>query len=328
MFIETSNELSAGDFVYTKVTKAGAITEVMSSTRVYKDTGIKKLDADTYLNINTGEVKEYRHTDTRLENINSVRRTIHDIRMYVNANADDPKRMKWVTFTYAENMRDTARLYHDWKVFLLKFKRYCRKHGYEVPEYIKVAEPQGRGAWHLHVIFIWLKESPFIPNEDIAAMWGQGFTTTKAVNNCDNIGAYFSAYLTDMPLEEAQAKVDNDTWQIIKQLPLVEKEVEENGIKTSKKMLKGARLYLYPTGMHWYSVTKGIKAPVIETMSYDEWMTKEKSLLGTQTFSSSSIVHLDNDKPNIVINREYYNRNRKNEQIVNAKENETNGSET
>ena len=315
MYIETSNQLAEGDFKYTKVTKAGAITEVMSSTRVYGDAGITKITADLYMINRTGEVKEYNHTETRLENISSVRRTIHDIRMYVNANADDPKKMKWVTFTYAENMTDNKRLYHDWKVFWKRLKRYCNRKGYAIPEYIKVAEPQGRGAWHLHVIFIWQNDAPFIPNNDIAAMWGQGFTQTKAVTNCDNIGAYFSAYLTDMPLEEAQTKVDSDTWEKIKQLPLVEKEVEENGIKVSKQMLKGARLYLYPTGMHWYSITSGIKSPQVEKMTYDEWLEKEKSLLGTQTFSSSSIIHIDADTPNIVINREYYNANRKGTQL-------------
>lgn len=311
MYIETSNTLGVGDFKYTKVVSAGPITEVMSSTRIYHDTGIKKIDADTYLNTNTGEVKEYIHTETRLENINSVKRTLHDLRMYVNANALDPCRLKWVTFTYAENMRDTKRLYNDWVVFWKRFKRYCIKHHMPIPEYIKVAEPQGRGAWHLHVIFIWSAAAPFIPNEDIAAMWSQGFTTTKAVNNCDNIGAYFSAYLSDMPLDEAKANVDINTWHKIKQLPLEEKEVEENGIKVKKKILKGARLYLYPTGMHWYSASKGIKAPQVETMSYEEWNKKEKSLLGMQTFVSSSMVHLDDEADTIIINREYYNANRK-----------------
>ncbi len=315
MFVSTGNVLSEGYFKYTKVVSAGPITEVMSSTRIYHDTGIKKLDADTYLNTNTGEVKEYNHTDTRLENINSVRRTLHDIRMYVNANACDPKKLKWVTFTYAENMRDTKKLYRDWVIFWKRFKRYCKRQNFDVPEYIKVEEPQGRGAWHLHVIFIWSKAAPFIPNEDIAAMWGQGFTTTKSVNNCDNIGAYFSAYLSDMPLDEAKANLDADTWHKIKQLPLEEKEVEENGIKVKKKMLKGARLYLYPTGMHWYSASRGVQTPQVETMTYEEWCNKEKSLLGVQTFVSSSVVVLDSDSPNIIINREYYNANRKETQI-------------
>lgn len=47
-------------------------------------------------------------------------------------------------------------------------------------------------------------KAPYIDNSVIAEKWRHGFTKTKAVHGVDNIGAYFSAYLADMPLETAQ----------------------------------------------------------------------------------------------------------------------------
>ena len=63
-------------------------------------------------------------------------------------------------------------------------------------------EPQGRGAWHMHCIIIFDDIAPFIPNNEIAKLWKQGFTKTTKLDNIDNIGAYLTAYLGDMEYDE------------------------------------------------------------------------------------------------------------------------------
>lgn len=51
-------------------------------------------------------------------------------------------------------MTDPVRLYEDYRRFWQRFKYYLRKQGHPAVEYIIAAEPQGRGAWHLHCLFL------------------------------------------------------------------------------------------------------------------------------------------------------------------------------
>ena len=101
------------------------------------------------------------------------------IRDSINTNLAEPENALWVTLTYAENMRDAKRLYEDFRRFWQRFRYYLDKHEYPPAEYITAAEPQGRGAWHLHCLFLFPEKAPFIPNADMARIWGYGFTTVS-----------------------------------------------------------------------------------------------------------------------------------------------------
>ena len=148
--------------------------------------------------------------------------------------------MRWVTLTYRENMQDSRRLYEDFRRFWQRFKRWCASSGFAIPEYITIAEPQARGAWHLHGIFVFPGVAPYIPPDDFARLWGQGFIKVKAVTG-DNLGAYFSAYLTDLPVDE----VDKDILPSVSSDRVREVEVDdESGEKVKKKFVKGARCSL------------------------------------------------------------------------------------
>lgn len=316
MKVETRKELLVDvDMKAVRVTKAGPVTEVLSLRNIPKDTGLRKLDADTYLNTITGEVKEYEHIENRAESTSSIRRTMRQIRLLVNANVTDPKRALWVTLTYAENMTDTKRLYSDFKVFWLRLCRFCKKQGYGKPEFISVVEPQGRGAWHVHLFLIWEHEAPFIPNNEVMEkLWEHGWTKTKSIKDVDNVGAYFSAYLADIPVDEA-LELPMSLYGKMKKLKREEKsfEDEDGNIKT-KKFIKGGRLALYPRGMCMFRHSRGIKEPTVEWTNPESWeekKTKEKSQLGALTFSSSTTILNDDGEMVNLITKEYYNSNRK-----------------
>lgn len=314
MKIDNQKGLTNLPMAITKVTTAGSITEAVSMSHTAKDTGLRKLNADEYLNTITGEVKQYQHTENRSQNINAIKRTMRTIRLLVNANVLLTENILWVTYTYAENMTDASRVYKDFQVFWLRFQRWLKKQGYDIPEYIQVVEPQGRGAWHMHVFYIWEHKAPFIPNNEVMEkLWGHGFTKTKALNNVDNIGAYFSAYLADIPVEEALLLPEEEYSQMSKNEVLLKSFEDESGNTKEKKFIKGGRLYLYPTGMKIIRHSRGIKYPETKLMLHDEWQVtkaKRKSLLGVQTFSSSSLLYDDDGNLLNAINREYYNTKR------------------
>lgn len=221
-----------GGFIYTKNYICGHVIETVELQSLGGAIGrYRKLDKDTMMDIETGEMVGINHSKTRNEQMQSLRRSIRNLRMIINANFYGKLNELFITLTYAENMQDIKRLHRDYKVFYQKLKRRYKGYGFE---YISVPEPQLRGAWHLHVLLKSMsKEYLYIPNDEVAELWGNGFTKTQRLENVDNVGAYVSAYLTDL--------YDEDT-----------------GTST-----KGARLFLYPAGMNLYRCSRGIKRPEI-----------------------------------------------------------------
>ena len=273
---------------YCKKTTAGNTVEILTMSNKPLAPPVQKIDIDHYCNTNTGEILEYLHTKSRAEGKNELRKTFKRIRDTINANCTDVSKLHWITLTYAENMTDTERLYHDYSDFWKRFKRYCSKCGYPAPEYITVIEPQARGAWHCHCLFIWAIDRPYIENSTFADIWGNGFVKIKGVKDCDNIGAYLSAYLGDVPLEDGQAA------------PVGCEVKEVNG----KRIIKGGRLHMYPTGVNIIRCSRGVKKPLQELVA-PEAAHIEKIKSGCQTFRS--VLKLESENSNLFIAKDYYN---------------------
>ena len=189
--------------------------------------------------------------------------------------------------------------------------RWKNTNGYSAPEYITVQEPQGRGAWHIHAFFIWQGPAPFIDNNSVMErLWPHGFTKTKSLKDCDNIGAYFGAYLADMPLDEVNSLPPGEKARAMSAGSVVTKSFADgqNLIK-DKKFVKGARLAFYPAGMNILRKSKGIKNPEVEFMSRFEAEKKVSS--AKLTFSSAYEILDDDSVVKNTITKAYYNRNRK-----------------
>jgi hypothetical protein len=225
-----------------KISEQGNIIEVTRYVcGVNTEPHIKKISADEYVRLEDGEVCEFQHIENRSELKIALCRTFRKIRSLINANFTGEDSELFITLTYAENMTDTVRLLKDFERFWKRFKR--RWGG---AEYISVIEPRGRGAWHVHLIAIWEGRAPYIPNAELRDCWGHGFVRVNAVrDDCDNLGAYLSAYLADVEVPE-----DGEG---------VEKQV--NG--TTKKFKKRGRLHMYPAHMQIYRTSRGIERPEV-----------------------------------------------------------------
>lgn len=291
-----------------KVVESGNVVEVQyMSHRNNKQTVQMLPGGEQILVCSTGEVKDIEHHDTRKDNRKGLYKTFAMARGVINTNVTDVEKVRWCTLTYAENMTDTERLYKDFEKFNKRFVYYCAKKGYDKPEYIVMMEPQGRGAWHAHLLYIWENQkAPYIPNKDFRELWGHGFVKIKKLDNVDNVGAYLTAYLGDMEVAEAPEALKNGA-------KCKEVEVEdENGKKVKKSIIKGARLDLYPANFNMLRCSRGIKRPVEEMMTQFE---AEKKVSGaTKTFESAiKLKDTDTDFETIII-KEQYNRIRKKSQ--------------
>lgn len=262
-----------------KVTTMGNVIEVQYMDRKNTKQTIKMLaGGDQYVECSTGEIKDVTHHTCRLEQKKSLMRTFKALRGVINANVEDVSKVRWITLTYAENMQDTRKLYKDFEKFNKRFQYHIQKLGYDKAEYIAVAEPQARGAWHMHVLYIFDKKAPYLHNDTVFnPIWGHGITKIKQLKDCTNLGAYLTAYLGDMTLEEfaqdfveCSVKAQNffGGENIGKGIKEVEIE-DENGARTPKKVIKGMRLAFYPAKFNMFRTSRGIKRPVQELLSQD-----------------------------------------------------------
>lgn len=275
-----------------KVRRCGNVTTV-SSTHHGK-AYIQRLDKDHYVELLSGEVHDVEHGSSRVSDLVSVRRSLAFGRDMLNANISDVSFCRWLTLTFAENMKDPKKLYFDFANFVKR----CRK-AYGHFEYIAAAEPQGRGAWHLHVVLIFPSQAPFMPNADVAQLWGKGFVKIKRLDDVDNVGAYLTAYLGDYELQDGEeAKVSPDRVKTV--------DYEENGEKKSKRYVKGGRLKMYPPGFHIFRFSKGLAKPIDDVMTYKRFCETEKASSGKLTFSMG--IQLSSDAWETSINYEYYNK--------------------
>lgn len=280
-----------------KITSCGNIVEIMAYD--HKSTGgsITKLSKKLYVDNRTGEVKEFEHTTTRQNDLHNVAKSLKQGRDIINANCSEPDCLRWVTLTYKENVRDTKKVFFDFKNFNKRLRSRVGNY-----EYIACLEPQQRGAWHLHCILIFEGKAPYIPKDELYSCWQQGFVQINQVTNVDNLGAYLSAYLTDLDLSDNVLQGDISCFDVIERTL-----VDKDGKTRSKRFIKGGRLNLYPSGTHIFRWSKGIRKPVVEYMTY----SKAKEKVSSAKLTYKNVVLLsdkedDRDYENTLV-YEYYN---------------------
>lgn len=295
-----------------KLTTMGNVYEVLRMDRINKKSCILVLDKDFYIDLRTGERKEFEHHENRACDRNELRKTMRRLRGIINANCVDVSKCRWITFTYADNMRDSERVYKDCQKLIQKV-RYHLGHF----EYIHVVEPQGRGSWHIHALWIFADKAPYIDSSWLRKIWGNGFVTVKKLDDVDNVGAYLTAYLCDCDIEDYtryvfeknHLAIPDDISVITSQFSgddILVKEVEQDGKKVSKRFVKGGRMYMYPSNFNLYRASRGIQKPIEEYMTYENAQKK----IGSAQPTFSTAIRLTDDVSDFqnVIIKEYYNR--------------------
>lgn len=283
--------------IYLKQT--GGIFEIKYLYYKNDNCPIYKMNKYEYYITSTGEVKKFKRKDKRIDDLVFLKKSMSNLKDLINNNVLVLEYSKFITLTYRENMTDTKRLYKDFDKFIKKLKYHYSND----IEYISVCEPQGRGAWHIHCILIFISSAPYIPKNELAEMWGQGFVDIEKMDGVDDLGTYLSSYLTNLDITTDLKHLEDNK---LTRNDIVSKEMR-NTEKTPKKMLKGGRLHFYPSGFRFYRCSRNIKKPKIEKMTYKE--AKEKIGLDQPTYSKAYMIKAKKFK-NLVA-REYYNINRK-----------------
>lgn len=215
--------------------------DVVDMERPAKPT-IKKLDKNRYKVLRTGEIKEYNKNKTPDKSKDNLKKTFNRLRQLIRTNfTENGQNQLFITLTYAENMTDEKRLYRDFEAFFKRLQRRLKGHKLD---YIAVAEPQERGAWHFHLMLKSDQPILYIDNKELAKIWGFGYTDTQRLKS-DDVGSYYVAYFTDIL-------------------------ADDKNVKSEKKRKKGARLSFYPKDFKFYRTSRGIKKPEEIYVKYGE----------------------------------------------------------
>lgn len=216
---------------------------------------IQVLDGNRYLVRSTGEVCEFDKSGTnRVDSYKSLYRTFKQLRYLINNNFVGAQNELFVTLTYGGKDRPlisregAKRFYADFKIFM---KALRRKYGRV--EFINVVEPHEDGHLHAHVLLKFFDyDSIFIPNNEFTLFWRHGFVKISKLEGVTNIGAYLSAYLSDVEISDSAV---HDC--------LVSGEKIEVKEVNGKRYIKGGRLKYYPKKFRIYRRSKGILEPKV-----------------------------------------------------------------
>ena len=231
-------------------------TVEMTTANGQQEQIIKVIEGKRYVNLETGEIHAMdTSNNSRLDNLKSTKQTMKKLRRIIAHNFTGGKNQLWITLTYRVHVIETAIVYRDFKAFIRRIRNQFGK-----VDYITVIEPQASGRWHLHVL---LKNDSelTIPNNDLAKMWGKGFTKTKRLRRADKVGNYLIAYLSNLQIGDEGSQ--------------------------NKSIVKGARLYMYPKGIRIYRTSRGIEKPLEITTTKGELMETYK-INSPPTFSRTT----------------------------------------
>lgn len=238
---------------------------------------VKKLNKEQYLVISTGEIKEYKPKDTTEKAKEDLKKTFNKLRQLIRTNfTNNSTNQLFLTLTYKENMTDEKQLYNDFDAFYKRLKRKLKEHKLE---YITVAEPQGRGAWHFHIMLKSTNQvNLYIDNKILEQVWGHGYTDAQRLKS-DDVGSYYVSYFTDL-LEEDK--------------------------KGNKKHIKGSRLAMYPKGFKFYRTSRGIEKPKEVKIKYGE--LEKQGYTNTYTTAFKIIDEMQENKVLNIIQKETWKK--------------------
>lgn len=268
------------------LTLAGDIIEI-SSQSGNSACKIKKISANEYVDLSTGEVKEFQFNGNSGMNEKSLRRSFKYARYMITTNCDIPENCLFITLTYSLEkdeagkimpMTDTKKLYSDLDKFTKRLKTR-----YKQFRYIYCCEPQENRSWHIHAIFIFSSRAPFIRSTELESVWGHGLVNIRRVYDSVHLGAYLTSHMSNIESTE---------------------EKNEKG----KRAIKGGRLIFYPPRFRPFRFSRNCVKPEKIKLKYAE---SKKYLNDTENKYSYVTKITDNGFENEITHEIYLKKKRK-----------------
>ena len=284
-----------------RITRMGDIVEVQASSMRGKGGKIKRIDKYRFVDTETGEVKHFaqHNRKSRKENYSSLQKTFRNAKEIINTNLQCVEFTTWLTLTYDEKMSDAKQFDKDFETFM---KRIRRQFPNNKIKYFSALDFGAKGGFHCHCLLFWDNFAPSFSEEDCRKLWKKGTMFVKSLkdhNSIRNIGAYLTSHLTDMPIEEyrqlhPRRKIDAEDL----------KTVQTGDVEFSyKKIVKNARLELYPPHFRIFRHSNDMKKPEV---SYDDYGTIKEELNNRfYELAYTGTIDIHNEDSNAIISQQY-----------------------
>lgn len=235
----------------------------------------------------------------RTDNISTLKKSFKRNRDIINCNFTGATNELFLTLTYRDRQRgkDIKKVNADFDRFIKRIKRKTHVTTANLV-WFSALEPQADGTWHLHCLLKWRDRNRiFIANTILAALWGCGFTKTTAIDNVTNVGAYLTAYLTNIVVDSTKENEmkDSTTWTT----------------NHEHMVEKGGRLGYYRAFTHVGRHSRNCKQPQTIYMSADQ-LNQMIAVEGWQCTGAKSydllIPRMSQDDFGISVKQKYYHR--------------------
>ena len=198
---------------YKKAIASGHVIEIYQYEKpVYSDYELNKIRQ------HEGRRQEASEDNKQKNREKCSNRAARTVRRLVNSNI--AINSKFLTLTFADHVTDLKKANYEFKKFKQRFEYYL---GVRI-KYLCVPEFTKKGRIHYHVVLFNL---PFVKNKTLQSIWSNGFIKINKIDNCDNVGAYVSKYMTKDNEQMIEEKSYFTSRNLEKPLEIVnEKEIE------------------------------------------------------------------------------------------------------
>lgn len=249
--MEEKKNICDEEMVY--VTVMGTIAEIKKSNAVTNSDGIiKKIDKYHYVDLSTGEVKEFQKLNrtgnsqqkqSRKDSPKSLAYTAKTQKDIIITNFIDTKHTVYLTLLYDDIMTDFERASKDIKNFIKKLRRNFPDNPMK---YVILTELHHTGSIHFHLLLYC--ENPYTRKfvRHLKSSWKKGEAFCRKIKNNEDI-LYLAAYFVygftaksdgfdkyDLAIAKAEKRA-------IKSARLEEYPIYSRVIKHSKNMKKGKK---------------------------------------------------------------------------------------
>lgn len=172
----------------------------------------------------------------RVDNLYSLRRSFKRMRDIINCNFTGADNELFLTLTYQDpsvkGVAGAKRVARDFDIFVKKI----RYHYSDQIKWVCALEPTSQGRWHMHVLLKFISwRQAFLHAQQLQDLWGHGFVKINRIHGVSNVGAYLTAYLTNVIVDpNAPATATRPVSWTRRHEHMVE---------------KGKRLEMYPAGV-------------------------------------------------------------------------------
>lgn len=226
-----SNSAKSKLIFYEKTDRVDIVTSLGNNSEKSPLSKIKRISKDSYINLITGEVSEYKRTDSKGDNFIAVKNSISKIRKLLLNNFTAFEGFL-ITLTYDKPVMDFNIASKDFIKFFNRLKYHYSNYKFE---YLRIIEPHNNGTWHIHVIVKSGIENQQIRfnQDDITKVWSGGSIKISQITDVDGLARYFGT-------------CHNERY---------------NAGAMSKTMQKQSRWHYYPANVKIFTKSKGIKYP-------------------------------------------------------------------